>query len=607
MHARPGAGSQRLLRLLVVLLHAHLIGACTSVHIYDKGLDQVAQRTKAQADAVELGSVIDTARTNHGKRLDAQVKLLRRSKELEGKIRLAHVVARPEPLATTLWSSEAFTRRLGALGVTDSGAGATLEAISRLRQRFYRLERRLLERARRVEIYLGIMPTPCLPAFSIPDLGDETGKHLLDAVPENEHAEFELIYNDYRATCLGTSDTPGVQGDVQGVVSALSDGLIVREWESWRTHAESVEVLRAAARDRLVALRKAERDFDAAAGSAAKDSKAAKDALDSARDNLKTAVKAFETACNVGASIGKEATAVRGNPFSVAKLCEKQRSTVSTLIEAFATGDTTTSEDADPATKRAATVAAALPGLLQSTADAIAKGRAVPVAHLRLLKLQAAVDLEFAERAVERQEARVGFARGRWFAALDEGHHLWMARRALCEASAVVAGHDPDSTEKQVACATFEVQLDDSRNLTGCAFKFKRWHVNADGIDVFDVPADAAPESLAADACLVTAKSYSQAKGVSGASDRVKNAAAHFALAARSGEADLAEARFRLRAVDRQAALDADERALRLWTNLIVVPVNSLSAYYASGLRAESIAEVVVSGAALGAIAAGVN
>ena len=59
--------------------------------------------------------------------------------------------------------------------------------------------------------------------------------------------------------------------------------------------------------------------------------------------------------------------------------------------------------------------------------------------------------------------------------------------------------------------------------------------------------------------------------------------------------------------IDGDEALDQDERALRLWSELIVVPVNSLATHYKGGVNPETLADLIVTGAGLGAIAARVK
>jgi hypothetical protein len=87
----------------------------------------------------------------------------------------------------------------------------------------------------------------------------------------------------------------------------------------------------------------------------------------------------------------------------------------------------------------------------------------------------------------------------------------------------------------------------------------------------------------------------------------IKDALAHYYLAAKSAKAARQEADFRTTAIDGNEALDQDERALRLWAELIVVPVNSLASHYQGGLKPEVIANTIVTGAGLGAIAVGVD
>ncbi len=106
--------------------------------------------------------------------------------------------------------------------------------------------------------------------------------------------------------------------------------------------------------------------------------------------------------------------------------------------------------------------------------------------------------------------------------------------------------------------------------------------------------------------CLL-GKTIAQALTITAAADDIKNALAHYYLAVKSATAARQEADYRTTVIDGTEALDQDERALRLWAELIVVPINSLASHYKGGLKPEAITNAIVTGAGLGAIAGRVN
>ena len=467
------------------------------------------------------------------------------------------------------------------------------------------------------------MPTPCLPDFTIPNVDQkfgtgETKNSLLDAVPENHRKDFTAIYNDYKKECKK------IQKELADTLKNLPEGdssLIRKTLNDWKNDEQDLETLRAQTREKLVALKKAEREFDAAAKASGSD---IEKQFKKATTALKYGIEALNVICKLGGALpttpasgaaggqsGKASEKDKQNLFSVSLACGKKREALDQLIEAVATGQNPAATDADASLKQATTIAAALPGIIKDVSNALKAGERVPLSHLTLLKQQASIDLEFARRKVSRQEKRVAMMQQKWRAAVAEAFYLWQTRNWLCDASAIAA--NLKTGDKQIACETLEVLFQErlagqpgrQRKVAVCRFHTGGWVYDETlGFPLFKVEK---AMILGADKCLL-AKSYEDAIKTNKAVARsIKMAAANYALASESAEADLSEAGYRIRALAGEEALDYDERALRLWAELIAIPVNSLSAHYAAGLRAESIASVIVNAAGLAAIGVGVN
>jgi hypothetical protein len=593
--------------------------------------------------------VIKTARDNRKELTEQQVTLLQRSATSRAKIRLAQAVTSDQSMALSVWRSENFTDDLAALGVKSN---ATLEALDDIYSMTSRWEFRLRSRARRVEVYLGIMPTPCLPDFKFrsvdeftvndefdkDEFEDAVTEHLIEAIPEDERKIFKLIYADYVKTCNGIKSElnevlrpliyrvdeegkPIVDKDGKPVLRD-NPGLIVDKWNAWKDKEVALEEKRADARQMLVAFKAAELQLNAA--NAPGPDLAGK--FTEAVEKLKTAVQAFDVICETGATLaslapGSTGTSEKdGRPFSNSIICGKKRQALGQLIEAVATGQDPTAADAPRSLKNAAIIAAALPGLVGDVGATLEAGRKVPLARLRLLRAQASIDQEFAERKVERQEARVRQAMLAWRATIAEAHHLWQTRFLLCQVTQTASGIDVE--REGILCQTLKtVTRTDSNDpqerkiFEKCEYELGRWESVP-----FEISNEETglPETISIPEFLPTGrteavpdcllgKTIAEALSNTAAAGDIKDALAHYYLAAKSAKAAQEEADYRTIVIDGTEALDQDERALRLWAELIVVPVNSLASHYQGGLKPEVIANTIVTGAGLGAIAVGVD
>ncbi len=436
--------SKYFLSLAVVSL---LLSSC-GVYFHDEGLREVAESAQEKAGALNLPSVIATARENRKKLADQQVTLLQRSGTLRADLRLAQAVTDKRPMALSVWGSKAFTAGLGALGVTDN---ATLEALDAAYGMTARWEFRLRSRARRVELFLGIMPTPCLPVsmFPSPDdfkvngqvdtqaFRDGVTQGLIEAVAEDERETFKLIYADYVQTCNGIkSEIDAVLRpiiyvhDEKGNLARDNNGNPVRQeniiasrWHTWQAEEVALEEKRAVARNKLVALKAAKLEFKKATAPGPDPA----DKITEAAKKLRTAVKGFDVICEIGATLSGLASGnaeADANLFSNSIICGEKRKVLDQLIEAVATGHDPTAADAPRSLKNAAIIAAALPGLVGDVGAVLEAGRKVPLARLMLLRAHASIDKDFADRKVERQEARVRQAMLAWRATMAEAHHL---------------------------------------------------------------------------------------------------------------------------------------------------------------------------------------
>ena len=244
-----------------------MLGGC-GVYLHDEGLSNVAVEAREKAGALDLPSVIGTARDNRTALANKQVALLKRNAELQANIRLAQAVMGDGPMALTVWDSKDFAADLKKLGVKHN---ETLNALDSVYSDFVKVEFRLRSRARRVEVFLGIMPTPCLPISMFPskdDFADEAKfreaitKDFIEAVPDGERETFKLIYADYVQTCNS------IKFELEQTLAPLLDssqpGGIAAAWNVWKTAEEDLEAKRAIAREKLVALKAAERNLSEA-------------------------------------------------------------------------------------------------------------------------------------------------------------------------------------------------------------------------------------------------------------------------------------------------------------------------------------------------------
>ena len=613
------------LSLAVVTL---LVSGC-GIYLHDEGLSNIAVEAREKAGALDLPSVIGTARDNRTALANKQVAILKGNAELQANIRLARAVTDDGPMALTVWDSDDFMDDLDTLGVKHN---VTLNALDGVYSDTAKWEFQLRSRARRVEVFLGIMPTPCLPDFNIPP-----AEQFADAVAVDERDAFRVIYGDYVTTCsriksqldailrpmiyqLGKDGRPETNEDGKPIVDEMGQpvprenpGLIAEAWNDWKEAEEDLETKRAVARDQLVALKAAERKLSKA--SAAGPDRASE--ITSAAEELRNAVEAFNVICETGATIVNltpdEAKEKDGRPFSNSIICGAKRKALGQLIEAAATGQDPTAADAPKSLKNAAIIAAALPGLVGDVGAFLEAGRKVPLASLRLLEAQASIDKEFADRKVQRQEERVQQAKLAWRATMAEAHHLWQTRYALCKATNAVAA-DVDRKSQSINCSSMTVATSippigdpSSRSFDACKYRLNEWkQMPIAGTDEVVPQFVQSEEVLTAPDCLL-GTTISDAMSDTTVANHIKNALSHYYLAAQSARAGKTEADYRMTLIDGEEALDADERALRLWAELIVVPVNSLASHYEGGLKPEAIADTIVTGAGLGAIAVGVN
>ena len=105
-----------------------LLSGC-GVYIHDEGLREIAESAQEKADALDLPSVIATARENRNALSDRQVTLLQRNGTLQADIRLAQAVTDDQPMALTVWDSENFIADLDALGVTGNKSLKALDDV----------------------------------------------------------------------------------------------------------------------------------------------------------------------------------------------------------------------------------------------------------------------------------------------------------------------------------------------------------------------------------------------------------------------------------------------------------------------------------------------
>ena len=160
-----GQGKQNHLKALILALPtAAVLSGCGEIYFYDAGLHQTATAAQKQAEDLKLTTVIEKARANRQALVGEAVKLVRRNKELNGKILLAKVVTEDRPIGLTIWEAVEFLDRLDQLGV---GAGAPLKKLHDLHRKLPTWAYRLESGSKRVKIYLGIPPTPCLPGLKI--------------------------------------------------------------------------------------------------------------------------------------------------------------------------------------------------------------------------------------------------------------------------------------------------------------------------------------------------------------------------------------------------------------------------------------------------------
>ena len=210
-------GGAKLVSLTALSL---MLGGC-GLYFHDAGFNEKATTALEKADALDLTSMITAARINRKSLSEKQIELLQRNANLQADIRLATAVTSDYPLAVSVWNSEDFADALAALGAADN---QTLVALDELYDEYADWEFQLNSSAERVKVFLGILPTPCLPSFDIQDVAK-----VDQAVADHERGVFKIVYNDYESAC------DDAKSAVSAVVDPLPSGRIKEAWKDWKT------------------------------------------------------------------------------------------------------------------------------------------------------------------------------------------------------------------------------------------------------------------------------------------------------------------------------------------------------------------------------------
>ncbi len=550
-------------RHISILTAALLLSGCAGAHLQDKAQLEMAKTAKDTYAQAKVDAVILDEQKNLEAQLASEIEIVRANYQL----RLDYAFLRMadddnRPMADTRVTRAA--NRLNSLGfVADQGPdgdGDTLSQTQKLRA--YLIQEALFElkgreiRTRSDLIFAasGKRPPDCHAAMpqALP---------FLSALSENQGVIAEINYEAYKKACSETLEKR------QGLID--EEGEIRSAYNDWQGAERKYNDLQAAIRLQSVAVADAKAAHAQAVQQAGADGKETQQAIEDAAAKLS---QALETAGDAAASIGI--------------LPEERIKALTTILLSVASqgaDDPVKTENLDTATLIAGQIPE-IAGQIKAMEEA---GQAPSVSALLIELRHQSILLDYAkeQQALVRRGARLHQER---YKAYEDEARQWLGfHDALCSYAVLLAGEAHPGKN----CDAFVVTLalKDGKETADCFLSGQRLPASGD--------------------CAL-AKSW---KATLAGLPKDKTAKREFykALAAFSlamaARAPQDEYEYRLVDLDHQEVIAANSSAIRAWDSLVKVPLGQIEAYHSAGIPPEKIAELLVTGLSLGAIAVGVN
>lgn len=532
---------------------------CAGMHLQDKAQLETAKVARTTYAEAKVDEVILDEKKNLEAQLAAEIEIVRANYQLRldyAFLRMADDEKRP--MADSRITRAA--KRLNSLGfVADKERDADGDVLNQTQKlRAYLIQEQLLElKGRELQQRLdfivqasGKRPPKCragLPA-ELP---------FLDELLEDQRFIVEDNYGRYKKACdEALEKAPETR-------QALIDekGEIRSAYSDWQAALKEHENLRKAIEERSAAVAQAKDAHEQAVKQAS-------------AGGPETEKKVRDAAAKLGEAL-KQA-----EKFGV--LPEERIKALTTIVLAVASqgpdGKVET-ENLDTAI----VVAGQIPVIAGQIAALREAGQAPSVSALLIELRQQTIRLDHAREQQALVGRRASLHEARYKAFEDEARNWLAFHDALCSYAVRLAGKDHPGRE----CDAFGATL--GAGTAVCTLSGQRIPASGD--------------------CAL-AKSW-KATLASVPGDKAVKREFYKALAAFSqamaARAPQDEYEYRLVHLDHLEVVAANRSAIRAWDSLVKVPLDQIEAYHAAGIPPEKIAELIVTGVTLGAIAVGVN
>ncbi len=553
---------RRISNLAVVLL----LSGCAGAHLQDKAQLELAKTAKDTYAKSKVDAVILDERKNLKAQLASELEIVRANYQL----RLDYAFLRmadddKRPMADSRVTRAA--NRLNGLGfVADEERDTDGEALNQTQKlRAYLGQEQLLALKRRR------MQTQSDLIFGatgkrLPKCHAEMPEALLflDELSEKQRVVAEINYEPYKKACKEALEISEKWLDLID-----EEGEIRSTYNDWKAALKKHKDLQRAIIDRSKKVADAKAAHKNAVKQAGDEGAETQERIQDTAAKLR---KALETAGETAASIGI--------------LPEERIKALTTILLSVASqgaDDQLKTENLDTATL----IAGQIPEIAGQIKAMEEVGQAPSVSALLIELRHQSILLDYAKEQQEivRRSARLHEER---YKAYEDEAKQWLGfHDALCSYTVILA--DGDHPGKDCDRFTVTSKLENRKYTVACVLPDKR--------------------TLASGDCAL-AKSW-KATLASVPSDKTAKRNFYKALAAFSlamaARAPQDEYEYRLIDLSHQEIIAGNRSAIRAWDSLVKVPLGQIEAYHAAGIPPEKIAELLVTGLTLGAIAVGVN
>ena len=571
--ARLGIRAVRLASAMVAFLST---AACEHLPLYNKEKDELAQSAKAAYAEAKVAEALTVQAGNLDRLLKAEVEALNDSAALRLDINLLRMAAdREQPGGATslaAWYNQAGVE-LKALGFANSSQVKSLQD--------HNVERReaweQLGSIRDVIAALNSGAKAALPRCPV-DPSDESAwkKHLNDIKDADVKSVLSSEYAKYTEECK-KAEKPAPVGN--GLVGSAFRQLT-------------------AARDEHLSRKLKLKELTAAIRTSAEELKKARQARNTQGKELadlrKKIAKRLEDAKRVGKGLADVVEALRKEAGAEGTLAvaNEKIAAINRMIAALSSGEANAEGIKDERLRDAvAQIATHVPTLAGDMEALIKAGTTPPVSHLVLALQHQTIEKAYAKTLVDLADKRLSILNAHYRARSREAVAWRAFGLALCD----LAIQPEDRVNRSSECDSFEVELKskkverDSKTEVNCRLEgkpisncvlSKTWH------DAFDEWNSASTEL----------KKVQKKK--------LYRALYHYAEASEA-ERKALESEFILADLQHREILAAQRSAAEAWNNIVVVPLEQLAAYHASGIKPEAVAEAVAVILGLAAVGAG--